>query len=103
MIPAKEYYWHIFTDPKGDCSNIVHMAEAAELFNPVMLSDISPTEIVTKLHYLADKLIYFKYDAYFTEWFIKCLKKELPDVVKEVKRDHDLNRIKGNKHYHTGL
>ena len=68
-----------------------------------MLSDISPTEIVTKLHYLADKLIYFKYDAYFTEWFIKCLKKELPGVVKEAKRDHDLNRIKGNKHYHTRL
>ena len=103
MIPAKEYYLHLFTDQKGDCSNIVHMAEAAELFNPVILSDISPTEIVTKLHYLADKLIYFKYDAYFTEWFIKCLKKELPGVVKEAKRDHDLNRIKGNKHYHTRL
>ena len=103
MIPAKEYYSHLFTDPKGDCSNIVHMAEAAELFNPVILSDISPTEIVTKLHYLADKLIYFKYDAYFTEGFIKRLKKELPDVVKEAKRDHDLDRIKGNKQYHTRL
>ena len=36
MIPAKEYYSHLFTDPKGDCSNIVHMAEAAELFNSVI-------------------------------------------------------------------
>ena len=60
-------------------------------------------EIVIKLDYLADKLIYFKCDAYFIEGFIKHLKKELPGVVKEAKRDHDLNRIKGNKQYHTGL
>ena len=61
------------------------------------------TEIVTKLHYLADKLIMYKYDSYFTEGFISCLKKEIPDVVKEAKRDHDLDRIEGNKHYHTRL
>ena len=79
------------------------MAEAAELFNPVLLSNISETEIVTKLHYLADKLVYFKYAGYFTEGFIKRLKKELPDVVKEARRDHDLDRIKGNKQYYTRL
>lgn len=103
MIPAKEYYSHLFTDPEGGCSNIVYMAEAAELSNTVMLSNISATEIVTKLHYLADKIIYLKYDGYFTEGFIKRLKKELPGVVKEAKRDHELDRIKGNKQYHTRL
>ena len=103
MIPAKEYYTSLFTDPEGDCSNTVHMAEAAELFNPVMLSNISETEIVTKLHYLVDKLVYFKYAGYFTEGFIKRLKNELPDVVKEARRDHDLDRIKGNKQYYTRL
>ena len=47
MIPAKEYFSHLYSDPEGDCSNKVHMAEAAELFSSVMLSDISATEIVT--------------------------------------------------------
>ena len=103
MVPAKEYYTHLFSDSEGDCSNVVHMAEAAELFNPIMLSEISETEIVTKLHYLADKLIRFKYDSYFTEGFIRRLKKEIPDVVKEAKRDHDLDRIEGNSQYHTRL
>ena len=36
MVPAKEYYTHLFSDSEGDCSNVVHMAEAAELFNPIM-------------------------------------------------------------------
>ena len=79
------------------------MAEAAELFNPIMLSSITDTEIVTKLHYLADKLVFFKYNFTFTEGFIKRLKKEMPCVVKEAKRDHDLNRIKGDNKYHTRL
>ena len=41
------------------------MVKAEELFNQAMISDISPTEIVTKLYHLADKVIYFKYDAYY--------------------------------------
>ena len=79
------------------------MAEAAELFNPIMLSSITDTEIVTKLHYLADKLVFFKYNFTFTEGFIKRLKKEMTCVVKEAKRDHDLNRIEGDNKYHTRL
>ena len=31
------------------------------------------------------------------------MKKEIPDVVKEAKRDHDLDRIEGNSQYHTRL
>ena len=96
MVPAKEYYTHLFSDSEGDCSNVVHMAQAAELFNPIMLSEISETEIVTKLHYLADKLVTYKYDSYFMEEFIKCLKKEIPDVVREAKRDHRASNLDSN-------
>ena len=103
LIPAKEYYSKLFNDSEGDCSNVTNMAEAAELFNPIMLSEITDTEIVTKLHYLADKLMMYQYESHFTEGFIRRLKKEIPDVVKEAKRDHDLERIQGNKQYHTRL
>ena len=49
---------HIFfSDSEGDCLNVIHMVEAAELFNPIMISKVSETEILTKLYYFADKLI----------------------------------------------
>ena len=48
------------------------MDEAAELFNPMMISHITVNENMTKLHYLADKLVFYKYDLHFTEGFIKC-------------------------------
>ena len=68
------------------------MAEASQIFDPIFLNDIDATTIVTKLHYLADKLRYFRY-SHFSEAFITRLKKETKDVVHEAKCDHDLDRI----------
>ena len=103
QIPTTEYSTHLFADSEGDCSNVIHMAEAVELYNPIMLSIVSETEIVTKLYYLADKVIMYKYGSYFTEGFIRCLKKIIPDLDKEAKRANDLDRTEGNNQYHTRL
>ena len=78
------------------------MSESVQLFNPVFLSEISDTEIVTKLHLLADKLTYFEYPQ-FNHNFIKGLKKEMPDVVKKAKRNCDLDAIDASKQFKTRM
>ena len=62
------------------------MAEACDIFNPMLLKDILETDIVTKLHYVADKLIYFKYTDIFTYYFIRRLKNEMTGVVEAAKK-----------------
>ena len=62
------------------------MAGACDIFNPMLLKDISETEIVTKLHYMVDKLIHFKYTNIFTEDFMRRLKKEMSSVVEAAKK-----------------
>ena len=100
--PMIEYYHKLFTNEDGDCYNIRQMAEAAQIFNPIFLSGHTDAEIVTKLHLLIDKLIYFGYKQ-FTERFIKQLKKEIPEVVKEADRDHDLDRIDCSTQFKTRM
>ena len=68
------------------------MDEATQLFNPIFLSGHTDAETVTKLHLLIDKLTYFGYKN-FTDTFITQLTKEIPEVVKESVRNHDLDRI----------
>ena len=62
------------------------MAKTCDIFNPMLLKDISETDIVTKLHYVADKLIYFKYTDIFTYYFIRRLKNEMTGVVEAAKK-----------------
>ena len=100
--PMIEYYHKLFTIEDGDCYNIRQMAEAAQIFNPIFLSGHTDAEIVTKLHLLIDKLIYFGYKQ-FTERFIKQLKKEIPEVIKEADRDHDLDRIDCSTQFKTRM
>ena len=38
MQPAFDYYDKLFKDDKGDCADMMEMAEAVEMFNPIMLS-----------------------------------------------------------------
>ena len=57
-------------------NHISKMAEAFDIFNPLILEDISETEIITILYYMADKLIHFKCTEFFTEDFIRRFKKK---------------------------
>ena len=68
------------------------MSKSVQIFNPIFLNTKSSADIVTKLHFLADKLGVFNY-SHFSDTFIARLKKEMWGVVKEAKRDHDLERI----------
>ena len=40
MQPAFDYYDKLFKDDKGDCADMMKMAEADEMFNPIMLSKL---------------------------------------------------------------
>ena len=78
------------------------MAEAAQIFNPIFLATLSDADIESTLHFLADKLVAFGY-RHFHPRFIKDLKNEMHDVVREAKRDHDLGRLKASDKYKTRL
>ncbi len=78
------------------------MSEASLMFDPIELSKLSEADIVSVNHYRADQLEHFRY-RHFTDKFIKTLKKEMPALVKEAKRDHDLGRIPASKEYKTRL
>ena len=94
----------VFKTEGGDCSNVRHMAEAAQIFDPIFLSNIrNETDIVLTLHYLADKLSYFGYDRHFTPRFYTGLKSEMSELVREAKRYHNLDEIKPTRQYKTRL
>ena len=66
------------------------------------LKDMDDTTIVTTLHYLVDKLSLFQHEE-FTDTFMTRLKKEMKPLVKEAKRDHDLDRIIPTKSFQTRM
>ena len=78
------------------------MSEAAQIFDPIFLSKQSTADIVTVLHDLADKLAVFGF-YHFDKKFIKKLKKEMPNLVKDAKADHDLDRIPSTRQYQTRM
>ena len=45
--PAIRYYNDVFNTEKGDCYNIRQMANAAKIFNPILLAGKSDAEVVT--------------------------------------------------------
>ena len=61
---------------------------------------MSTADIVTVLYDLVDKLKAYGY-RYFNEYFFVNLRKEMVDVVKEAKTDHDLDRIPSTRRYET--
>ena len=73
LKPAHDYYKRLFREDGGDCCHITKMAEACDIFNPLVLKDISETEVVTKLYPMAEKLKHFKYNNIFTDGFISRL------------------------------
>ena len=103
LQPAHDYYKRLFREDVGDCCHITKMAEACDIFNPLVLKDISETEVVTKLYHMAEKLKHFKYDNIFTDGFISRLKKEMPAVVKAAHHNHDLDGIEGSRQYFTRM
>eukprot|EP00957_Ditylum_brightwellii_P123672 9428535-Ditylum_brightwellii.AAC.1 len=61
-------------------------------------------DIVLELHTRADKLEHFGFTSrHFTPDFIEQLKSEMPAVVKEACRDHDLDKIKPTSQILTRL
>ena len=59
------------------------LAEACDIFNPLVLKDLSETEVVTKLYFMAEKLKHFKYDNIYTDGFISRLKKKCLLLLKQ--------------------
>mmetsp|Transcript_18351 Transcript_18351/g.31057 ORF Transcript_18351/g.31057 Transcript_18351/m.31057 type:complete len:160 (+) Transcript_18351:319-798(+) len=102
LKPAGDYYTKLFLDEEGDCYNIRQMSEAALIFDPVELSKMSDADIATVNYYRADKLDCFRY-RHFDSKFKEKLRKEMPDLVREAKRDHNLGRIPESKEYKTRL
>ena len=78
------------------------MANAAKIFNPILLAGKSDAEVVTVLHPLADQLKFFGYTR-FTQEFIDELKKELPNIVEEANKDHDLDKILPSMQYKSRM
>lgn len=60
-MPIGEYYKAQFLDENGDCHPMRVMSEAAQIFDPIFLSGRSTADIFTVFHYLADKLVAFKF------------------------------------------
>ena len=102
LQPVGRYYNKQFIDENGDCHQMRVMSEAAQIFDPIFLSKQSTADIVTVLHFLADKLSVFNYRQ-FDEQFMERLKKEMPKLVKEAKADHDLDRIPSTRQYQTRM
>ena len=63
LQPAGEYYKKLFTEEGGVCYNIRNMSEAALIFDPIELSEMSDADVVTVNHYRADQLDFFRYDT----------------------------------------
>lgn len=78
------------------------MSEAVQIFDPLYLCKMSTADVVTVLYALAEKLMVFGFPQ-FNESFIEKLRKEQPKVVREAKKDHDLDRIPSTRQYQTRL
>ena len=76
-------------------SDTYKTAKACNIFDPLVLKDIAETEIVTVLYGMAENI--------FRDDFIDRLKREMPSVVKEAKRDHILDNIQGSRQYFTRM
>ena len=98
LFPVGQYYHNQFTNEDGDCHQMREMSEVAHMFDPIFLSKQSTADIVTVLHYLADKIRVFKF-RHFNESFMKSLKKEMYKLVNESKGDHNLDRIPSTWQY----
>ena len=75
------------------------MVEACDIFNPLVLKEISETEVVTKLYPMTEKLKNVKHNNMFTDGFISRLKKEMPAVIKAAHHNHDLEGFEGSRQY----
>ena len=78
------------------------MSEAAQIFDPIFLSKLSTSDIVTVLYELTDMLTVFGFRQ-FDDRFMKALRKEQPHLVKEAKRDHNLEKIPSTRQYQTRM
>ena len=66
------------------------------------LAGKSDAEVVTVLNPLANQLKFFGYTR-FTEEFIDKLKMELPKIVEEANKDHDLDKIVPSMQYKSRM
>ena len=78
------------------------MASAAKMFSPIFSGGKSNAEVVTVLNPLADQLKSFGY-THFTEEFIDKLKMELPNIIEEANKDHDLDKILPSMQYESRM
>ena len=78
--PTWYYYNNLFPKEGEDCYDMIRMASATKKINPQHLKGKSEAEIVTDLHYEAEKLLHFNYH-HFTPDLICRLKNAFPYMV----------------------
>ena len=78
------------------------MASDANKLNPQHVKGKSEYEIVTFLHYEAKKLLNFNYHN-FTPELIRWLNNELPNMVAEYNRYHDLDKLLTTNKFQTRI
>ena len=78
------------------------MVGFANLFDSLFLIGKSDAGIIIILHPIADKMFHFGY-THFTEEFIAQLKMELPKIVEEANKDHNLDLIEPAKLFKTRM
>ena len=83
LIIGTKYYTDKFKTGSDDLFYLKQAARVAQLFDPMFLKDKS----IQLLELLADDLTYFRYGSIFSPTFIPILKRELPSLVEEAKKE----------------
>jgi len=98
--PLNKYYTDLFLKEDGDCYNTRQAVLACKIFDPLFLK--GKQNDLPRLYALADQLKHFGYSD-FTQDFIDCLKKEIPQAITDANEHFDWNAIKETKQFKTRM
>ena len=87
--PSAKYYSDKFNNENGDLYKIKQAARVAQLFDPLFIKD----KTLQALELLADDMTYFGYDSICTPAFITNIKKEIPTLLYESKKDFNWDEV----------
>ena len=99
--PAATYYKEKLNNIDGDHYKIKQCARVAHLFNPYFVKEKS----IAALALLSDDLTLFGcgYDSIFTGAFITNLKREIPALIQEARKEFSWDSVGSSKQYQTRL